>query len=548
MEPSLLASSPDKSDLKPSFRKPTSDAASRKYRRHSPVGRSGSSSSGGSPRRERSYSPLPPKEGRVRTSADQHRKDAGRGSERDSTRNRSSRAHDSQKHSERHLYGNSQDYRRHDDYSRHNRHADEDIRNYQRSSRSGRELRNDSRSDYTKGERISDRYRDTWHHSKDKGEISEHKNKNKGREPDIGNNKGDLTRDHDKISEQDQRKDKEPRNYKKDYRRSPGSHKNDQATSQEEYMGFDKDVTQERDTGGPQRRENEKGTKKDFGGHEDLVLKRKHTEREVEKPRQKHSREREEFQTEKKGFASHREREGGNEKNSDKASDLIDKKNSAELQVGHSELGEETQEEVNTKNADIINDVNSAKVAALKAAELVNRNLVGFGGVGFLSTDQKKKLLWGNKKNTSTEESSSRWDSHLFPDQDRQEKFNRLMSLRLPLWLWPIVGCEGHCGFRVQTGQQRWKRPCKETGGARYRSGEAIYCWSPTKRWSNSWSWLVMTRWYSLQLFSNALQTCVVKNFSSLSSWKKPVFHLLLNYWKCIFGHSFTSCLWKHFI
>ena len=34
----------------------------------------------------------------------------------------------------------------------------------------------------------------------------------------------------------------------------------------------------------------------------------------------------------------------------------------------------------------------------------VNRNLVGFGGVGFLSTDQKKKLLWGNKKNNPTEE------------------------------------------------------------------------------------------------------------------------------------------------
>ncbi|URD91829.1 hypothetical protein MUK42_28134 [Musa troglodytarum] len=60
----------------------------------------------------------------------------------------------------------------------------------------------------------------------------------------------------------------------------------------------------------------------------------------------------------------------------------------------------------------------------------VNRNLVGVGGVGFLSTDQKKKLLWGNKKNNSTEESSSRWDLHLFPDQDRQEKFNRLMGVK----------------------------------------------------------------------------------------------------------------------
>lgn len=31
----------------------------------------------------------------------------------------------------------------------------------------------------------------------------------------------------------------------------------------------------------------------------------------------------------------------------------------------------------------------------------VNKNLVG---TGYMSTDQKKKLLWGNKKNTATEE------------------------------------------------------------------------------------------------------------------------------------------------
>lgn len=38
----------------------------------------------------------------------------------------------------------------------------------------------------------------------------------------------------------------------------------------------------------------------------------------------------------------------------------------------------------------------------------VNKNLTGFGGVGggvgCLSTDQKKKLLWGSKKSSSTEE------------------------------------------------------------------------------------------------------------------------------------------------
>jgi hypothetical protein len=34
----------------------------------------------------------------------------------------------------------------------------------------------------------------------------------------------------------------------------------------------------------------------------------------------------------------------------------------------------------------------------------VNKNLVGFGvGAGRLSTDQKKKLLWGNKKSNPPE-------------------------------------------------------------------------------------------------------------------------------------------------
>lgn len=86
-----------------------------------------------------------------------------------------------------------------------------------------------------------------------------------------------------------------------------------------------------------------------------------------------------------------------------------------------------------------------------------------------MSTDQKKKLLWGNKKSTTAEEvfpsllylndlldplcyllfvsfsfllfalhflnilgnnffqSGHRWDTALFGDRDRQEKFNKLM-------------------------------------------------------------------------------------------------------------------------
>ncbi|XP_020701689.1 arginine/serine-rich coiled-coil protein 2-like [Dendrobium catenatum] len=46
-----------------------------------------------------------------------------------------------------------------------------------------------------------------------------------------------------------------------------------------------------------------------------------------------------------------------------------------------------------------------------------------------MSTDQKKKLLWGGKKNSS-EESGNRWDFQLFADRERQEKFNKLMGVK----------------------------------------------------------------------------------------------------------------------
>jgi len=82
----------------------------------------------------------------------------------------------------------------------------------------------------------------------------------------------------------------------------------------------------------------------------------------------------------------------------------------------------------------------------------VNRNIAAFGpGTGRLSTDQKKKLLWGNKKSNPSEEvgfseymtfffvfisfsllslmlqTSKRWE--LFSDRERQEKFNKLMVI-----------------------------------------------------------------------------------------------------------------------
>ncbi|KAL5231917.1 hypothetical protein ABZP36_030693 [Zizania latifolia] len=82
------------------------------------------------------------------------------------------------------------------------------------------------------------------------------------------------------------------------------------------------------------------------------------------------------------------------------------------------------------KEGGTVNSVDAAKVAAMKAAELVNKNLVGFGvGTGSLSTDQKKKLLWGNKK-SNPPESSTHWDTNMFSDAERQEKFNKLMGVK----------------------------------------------------------------------------------------------------------------------
>ncbi|KAM0067357.1 putative small acidic protein [Helianthus debilis subsp. tardiflorus] len=70
----------------------------------------------------------------------------------------------------------------------------------------------------------------------------------------------------------------------------------------------------------------------------------------------------------------------------------------------------------------------AAQVAAMKAAELVNRNLIGTGA---MSTDQKKKLLWGSKKTTPTQEVAHRWDTSMFSDRERQEKFNKLMGVKV---------------------------------------------------------------------------------------------------------------------
>ncbi|KAG1334235.1 arginine/serine-rich coiled-coil protein 2 [Cocos nucifera] len=527
MDPALRAPSPDKSNVKASFRRPSNDAANRKYRRHSPLGDSDSDSSGGSPKRERSRSLVHSKEDHSKISDDQRRMDGGRELERGSNRYRSSREHDSNRHSDRHSFGSSHDFHRHDDYGRHRRHADEDERNYHRSSRSGRELRDETRSDRMRRDSVSDRYRDSWRdidtHSREKYENVEHRIKRKERESDAqehyrygdkdydkavtGSRQINSSRDYGKSGERDRQKDRETRDDRRDHHKSPGNYKNDHS-SLHDVRGCVKDSAPGRDSGSLRLKETQKSGNKEVDGQEDL-MQRKHSNREGDKYKEKYKKEPEEGrQNEDRSLSSYWERDRKYEQHLDKSSNVRQNSSATRLKLGNSEgnavdekpssslkqVKEIDEKETSEHTSSITNqagdgsDLNAAKVAAMKAAELVNKNLVG---VGYLSTDQKKKLLWGNKKNSSSEETANRWDLNLFSDRERQEKFNKLMSLRLPSYLWPILGCEGHCDSRGQTRQQGRKPPSEETG-ARDGPGEAVYCWTSAERWPDSWSWPVM--------------------------------------------------------
>ncbi|XP_038985341.1 arginine/serine-rich coiled-coil protein 2 [Phoenix dactylifera] len=468
MDPAVPAPSPDKCDVKASFRRPLNDAANRKYRRHSPLGDSDSDSSGGSPKRGRSRSPVRSKEDLSKIADDQRRKDDGRELERGSNRYRSIREHGSHRHSDRNSFGNSRDFHRHEDYGRHRKHADEDERNYHRSSRSGRELRDETRSDRIRRDGVSDRYRDSRrdidNYSRERYENMEHRIKRKERETDAqehyrysdkdydkavtGSRQINSSRDHGKSGERDRQKDRETRDDRKDHHRSPGNYKNDHSSLHDDLRGYVKDSAPGRDSGSLRLAETHKSGNKEIDDQEDLMQK-KQSYWEGDKHKEKYKKEPEEGrQNEDRSLSSYWERDRKYEQHLDKSSNVRQNSSATRLKLGNSEGNavdekpcsslkqvKEMDETVTSEHTSSItnqagdgSDLNAAKVAAMKAAELgVNKNLVG---VGYMSTDQKKKLLWGNKKNSAAEETANRWDLNLFSDRERQEKFNKLMGVK----------------------------------------------------------------------------------------------------------------------
>ncbi|KAG0469249.1 hypothetical protein HPP92_018577 [Vanilla planifolia] len=449
----------DESDLKPSFRKPSNDATSRKYRRHSPVHGSDSSSSGSLTRESSRLTNT--FEGRAKASDVRVKNYDGKGSEW--PRNHSSRGSDPQRYPDKKAHQSFEGHR-HSDYAvEYHRHSIEENRNSDRSSKSGREHRS-GRSDYTKHDDGSECPKETSqnanrYHSRNKSENSGYSSKDKDKEANVserhryyekessrgasGTKQITSRRDDKQLDEWDEFRERDDRNDKRVRRRSPSDYKRDYGSAHEEFRGRQKESLIERESGSHGMKENQS---KEFY-EQNQIEKKGFNARENDKQKERHARNLEEDRIkETKDFHVYQSNDYNSESNAVKASGTVEGQNSLSKR---SKLGQSAKFNTSRENPSLQDkertadftvgmcsstnsnveanqDLNAAKVAAMKAAELVNRNLVGGA---YMSTDQKKKLLWGNKKNSS-EESSNRWDLQLFADRERQEKFNKLMGVK----------------------------------------------------------------------------------------------------------------------
>ncbi|XP_045820730.1 arginine/serine-rich coiled-coil protein 2 isoform X2 [Trifolium pratense] len=377
----------DDSDTKNAFRKPSGEPANRNYRRRSPIHAS-SSPTDGSPRREHSSSPYPPREDSVRVSHHHSRKYDGREQDQKYGGNRYGRSTDSLRHSDRQSSRSSYGHSRHDKY------ADEDRKHERFSSRSGRDhMREESDSRSKDYRRSMDKY------SREKYERSDYKSNEKVSETysqhrkykDMdsscdrsGSDKRCST--YEEVEKERRTRDGDGRDERKNSQRNSGEHKSDRAVSYSESRSQKDDI-------------------------------------EISKNKDRSSRKvGEVFGVEDKESSGKKPKLFGADKDDNSGKD-------DERKTSGSKFPHESRPDLaaaKTSGFDNGNNLDAAKVAAMRAAELVNKNLVGANS---LTTDQKKKLLWGSKKSTPTEESGHRWDMAMF-DRERQEKFNKLMGVK----------------------------------------------------------------------------------------------------------------------
>lgn len=501
MDSNLDSSSADKGDAKTAFCKPSKDTVNRNYRRRSPL--SGSSSSDGSPERNDSSSPKFSRGDLGNVSEHQpRRKDDGREFNRDSERSYCGRSSDSYRHSARQSR-NSNSYYRHADYIKHDKHADDEERTYQKlSSRSGRESRGSAHFDHVRSRDYS-RYVDKNSHDKNDG--SGHRSKDKDRESkfleyqkykdDSSSERVGSGRSHGRFEDMERERDRHSvdrdfQDEKKDYRRSSRDFRSERNLSYKESRGHRSDSISRRD--GSKHRESE-GFKSDFKEMDDENFARDHRKKYddteikrskdqiIEEPTEQ-SENKDIFRSEDQESAAKRPklfnldkgiaaRKDDNVSKFTTTSDGRESSSSKQVQDGKMTLGK-TQ----ANHAEVSNDINAAKVAAMKAAELVNRNLTGAGPVGCMTADQKKKLLWGNKKNATAEEAGHRWDTALFTDRERQEKFNKLMGVKGELKLDPNPDNQEGTDLLLPDKQKELQQDLEKqyTAGLRRRDGRTV--------------------------------------------------------------------------
>ncbi|XP_020223165.1 arginine/serine-rich coiled-coil protein 2 isoform X1 [Cajanus cajan] len=417
------------SDTKNAFRKPSGDAANRNYRRRSPI--EGSPPSDVSPRHGHSSSPNPVRENSARVSHHHSRKYDDREQGQQYGRNHYGRSSDSLRHSDRQSSKSSYGHFRHEKYANEDRYRERPLSRSGHESRDGH-MRDESDSRSKNYQHGVDKY------SRDKYDRSDHRSKEKRRETYLEHQKyKDIDSSYDKsvsgkrlalygeVEKEGRSRDWDGRNERRDSRRSSGDYRSEQAVCYS-------DSWNQRDDSGPQRdgkfslKEAYKSEQESNDQNHPWEGKRKHDDPEIGKGK--------DWKTRKTGEQygiEDKESSGTKLKLFDPVNDDNYKKDADESKTSSSKLSHENKADLQaakTSGFDGDNDLDAAKVAAMRAAELVNRNLVG---AGCLTTDQKKKLLWAGKKSTPTEEyGNHRWDTAMFSDRERQEKFNKLMGVR----------------------------------------------------------------------------------------------------------------------
>nr|GMC85998.1 arginine/serine-rich coiled-coil protein 2 isoform X2 [Ipomoea batatas] len=405
MDSNGQTSSGDQFDAKGAFRRLSTDTTNRKYRRRSPVG--GSASADGSPVRSRSSSPIQRRKNPEKTVDDHRRPDDERDSGRDWRQQ--ARSGESRKHSDKQSSRSSHQHLEHDDHSRPGKNEDNDDRYYSKSSsHSLRDSRGKHYSDHSRRDndhRSRDYARHVDRHYRDKYDNLAHRSRDKEREASYPESRKHKNRDtlsdiigsgrmhttQERGRHKEYRESQDEKSQKTDHRMDFGDHKRH---AYEESRGcHDESISTDTRELGVEKYIKE--DKKEFDARNNL---------------------KEQCAKRSKFYTIDEETNRGEDVL--KATTFADEKQSSTSK----------HDEVTLEQGVKDSDIDAAKVAAMKAAELVNRNLIG---TGYMTADQKKKLLWGSKKSTTnSEESAHRWDTSTFGDCERQEKFNKLMGVK----------------------------------------------------------------------------------------------------------------------